>query len=454
MESSRRFLRLVSCGLAVLLVFFCTGLAVAQSPNGTPHAMRGAGLDLAPSNPVGMPGTTGGLPGGSDTLSLSSRMFPDILPTIPGLEFSYLHSFNKYKRWSRLLVEYVRPVRLSPSTTLYGEIHGTLYNPGRSWSSWTDAIDLSAGGGYRRRFGDRSILGFHGFYDATRRRDQWYSSASAGGFMLAMLPGDDAIDLTVNWYGGANTGPFGVGSGGWGQGTFDGTVTYNHELWQGGPDLQLSLIGYAVGDQLRPVFYRETGYGARVRVASRDGMFRGFYMYENDSYFDEIHTVGVNLNVGFRLENLLALDSPIEKPTPIYASPRNLDYFQNVATGTERHLAKLRSDHGNCDYYKVGDCWNAIVGAWWPEFKSANNNGEPWNTPHWVSYVLEKVQNDDRCTEVAANNCLYFAYKTWDSWFECTSGGDWHWNSNPACTVMALKARPDDWGCCPTCCWE
>ncbi len=334
MESSRRCLRLVACVFAVLVVLFPAGSVSAQG------LMQGARLDLVPTNPFGMPGSTGGLPRGSDTLNLSSRMFPDILPTIPGLEISYLHSFGKHDRWSRLLVEYVRAVRFGVNTSFYGEIHGTLHDLGRSWSSWTGRIDLSAGGGYRRRFGDGAIVGVHGFYDATRLGDEWYSSPSAGGFMMTMLPGDDAIDLTVNWYGGGNTGQFGVGSGAWGQGTFDGTMTYYHELWEGGPDLQLALIGYKVGHQLRPVYQRKSGYGARVQVASRDGMFRGFYMYENDRYIKGIHTVGLYLHVGFRLDNLFALESPIERPTPIFSSPRRLDYWQSVASGTERHLRK------------------------------------------------------------------------------------------------------------------
>ncbi len=304
--------------------------------------MRGSGLDLAPSNPFGMPGTTGGLSGGSDTLNLSSRMFSHILPTIPGLEFTYLHTFGKNDRWSRLLVEYVRPVRLAVDSTLYGEIHGILWEPFRSWPSWGENIDFSAGGGYRRQFGDRAVLGVHGFYDATCRYDRWHSSASVGGFLVTMLPGDDAIDLTVNWYGGMNTGLLGVGSGAWGNGTFDGTMTYYHELWDGGPDLQLCLIGYEVDEAMRPVHLREGGYRARVQVATRDGRFRGFYMYENDRSLKEIHTLGVNFNIGFRLENLLAGESPIEKPTPIFSSPRNLDHWTTVAGGTETHLGKNR----------------------------------------------------------------------------------------------------------------
>lgn len=69
-------------------------------------------------------------------------------------------------------------------------------------------------------------------------------------------------------------------------------------------------------------------------------MVRGFYMYENDRTLEAIHAVGVYLNVGFRLDNLLAMESPIEKPTPIFSSPRNLERFQNVPNGTERHLVK------------------------------------------------------------------------------------------------------------------
>ena len=72
----------------------------------------GQGLDLAPTNPFGMPGTTAGLPQGSNSLYLNSGMFCDILPRISNLEIGYLYQFGNVistgrltglppKKWSR-----------------------------------------------------------------------------------------------------------------------------------------------------------------------------------------------------------------------------------------------------------------------------------------------------------------------------------------------------------------
>ena len=400
----------------LLTVPFLVGTLWAQGVtrflSGGPSTVPG-GLDLAPSDPLGLPGSSSTLSGESETLNISSRMFPDILSTIPGLEISYLHVFGTYDTWNRLSVEFVRPFRLDKDTTLYGEIHGILHEPfkGTWWSD--ERVDLSAGGGYRRRFGDGKMVGVHGFYDATRSHDSWFSSVSVGGFAMAMLPGDDAMDLTVNWYGGVNTGLFGVGPEAWEGGTFDGTVTYYHQLWNEGPDLQLSLVGYKVGDQFNPVYLREGGYAVRVQVASRDGMLRGFYMYEDDRRLKENHTVGVSLNVGFRLERLLAMESPIEKPTPIFQSPRNLGLWENVATGTERHLAKNRLRTAECDSRCAdGTCWR-LIRKWYLEYTSNWNNlhycppGVSVPLPkqeEWSAYFVPKAlaQCDDYCLQ-----CVY-----------------------------------------------
>jgi len=433
MEYSCRRLRLVSSGFAFLLISFvsCSVWAqgLPQSPYGAPSVVR-AGLDLAPSNPLGMPGASGGLPRGSDALNLSSRMFGDILPTIPGLEISYLHSFGEGGDSSRLLVDFVRPLRLGFSTTVYGEIHGIVHAPFQSWSSLDERIDLSVGGGYRRRFGDSAVAGVHGFYDATRGWDRWHSSASVGGFMAAVLPGNDAIDLTVNWYGGSNTGLYGVGSGAWGKGTFDGTITYYHELWDGGPDLQLALVGYRVDGLLSQVHLRERGYGAKMQVASRDGMFRGFYMYENDRLLSEIHTVGVYLNVGLRLENLLALESPIEKPTPIFSSPRNLAYWQNAATGAARHLKSNTLRVGQCHKGDCDSCWDKMS-HWYNEFKKSYPNRQWPPCDDWFSYVCRQARSTSECTNHGCQNCLYVVHLKGD--MSCISKMNIKWHWDPGC---------------------
>jgi len=401
------------------------------------------GLDLTPSNPLGLPGTTGGLPRGSDTLNLSSRMFPEILPAIPGLEISYLHSFGQGVDSSRLLVEFVRPVRLNSTTTIYGEAHGLLHD---FWSAemWSEEgrLDLAIGGGVRTRLGANTIVGAHAFYDATHQRGQWRSSASVGALMATILPGDDAIDLAVNWYGASSTDPliglFRQAA----KGSLDGTITYYHELWGGGPDLRLSVFGYSEDESQTTVHLRDRGYGGRIALASRDGMLRASYQYEHDSSLREVHTVGVNLNVGFRLENLLALQSPIENPTPIFSSPRNLDRWQNVSGGTERHLRKLTVGHSNCNWSDCGPCWDSIKRiyvAW-----ASNNPYLPLSA--WRSYITGGHAQGQICNN-SCMACIYFG-----SWWNRCTGEDYcidrkDFVGKSICTKYAIK-----WNTDPCCC--
>jgi len=400
-----------------------------------------SGLDLTPSNPLGMPGSTGGLPRGSDTLNLSSRMFPEILPTIPGLEISYLHSFGRGYDSSRLLVEFVRPFRMNATTTIYGEAHGLLHDfwRGDLWSE-DGRLDLAIGGGVRTRLGSKTIVGGHAFYDATHEREQWRSSASMGGVIATVLPGDDAIDLTLNWYGASSSDPllglFRQAA----KGSLDGTITYYHELWEGGPDLRLSAFGYSEDESVTSVHLRDRGYGGRVALATRDGMFRASYQCEHDSSLREVHTVGVNLNVGFRLENLLALESPIEKPTPIFASPRNLDRWQNVSRGTERHLRKGTIGRGNCDKGDCEDCWDTIKNKY-SDWKNDHPNLEYsiWKT------VLAGILNKAPCNEHGCSNCVFTILDIHEGWHSC------HCITvdcrETICTQIAIKRRPD-----PSCC--
>jgi len=400
------------------------------------------GLDLTPSNPLGMPGTTGGLPRGSDSLNLSSRMFPEILPTIPGLEISYLHSFGRGYDSSRLLVEFVRPVRLNSTTTVYGEAHGILHDfwNAKMWSE-DGRLDLAFGGGVRTRLGANTIVGAHAFYDATHERDQWRSSASVGALMASKLPGDDAIDITLNWYSGSSTDPliglFRQAA----KGSLDATITYYHELWGGGPDLRLAVFGYSEDESVTTVHQRDRGYGGRVALASRDGMLRASYQYEHDSSLREVHTVGVNLNVGFRLENLLALESPIENPTPIFSSPRNLDRWQNVATGTERHLRKSGVGARNCSSAACRYCWILI----WEEYKLFRKGGGK-SLYDWKEYLAPFLRLGT-CTSGNCGPCVYFVGRGADNRYWCSCVDDDCYGVQ--CTAISFANERDPY-CCST----
>ena len=144
-----------------------------QSPYSAPNVLRGGGLDLDPSNPLGMP--TGVGLRGSDSIYLNSGMFRDLLPLIPNLEVGYLYQFGNRHRTGRLSLDYVLPATVWDDRVIFAEAHGeftnfwkTLQRLFRSETSrfvgsvpytgtetrtdrgYPDRIDLSFGGGYRK----------------------------------------------------------------------------------------------------------------------------------------------------------------------------------------------------------------------------------------------------------------------------------------------------------------
>ncbi|MFC1836017.1 inverse autotransporter beta domain-containing protein, partial [Thermodesulfobacteriota bacterium] len=214
----------IVCALLLMLTLSATVLAqgLPQSPYSAPSVVRG-GLDLAPSNPFGMPGSTGGLSRGSDSIYLTDRMFRDILGPIPNLQVGYLYRFgSRYSRQSRLTLDYLLPVTFGDgNSALFGEAHGeftnfwdtissiwrravttptTITTTTTTRSSFNERTDLSFGGGYRTILNENTLLGVNGFFDTAKLGSRWYSSGGMGFEFAAILAGNDALDLTVNWY--------------------------------------------------------------------------------------------------------------------------------------------------------------------------------------------------------------------------------------------------------------
>ena len=298
MELPIRCLKLVTIALILLVLPFLVGRArtqgLPQSPYGAPSMVRG-GLDLPPSNPLGMP--TGFGQRGADSIYFSDRMFRDILPLIPNLQVGYLHSFGKSVRSERLTLDYLQPVNLTADSTLFGEAHTEFHD---FWKTLTGSakhrVDLSLGGGYRRIFRKHTLMGINGFYDTTRLGGVWYSSGSLGLELAALLPGNDAVDLRFNWYGNLFNSDVLADAFRKGPQNYDLQAAYSHELWERGPDLRLSATGYR--------FSSSSGiYGCRgaAELKTRDGMFSVKYEAAHDRVNKTYHTVGGFVNVGLRL---------------------------------------------------------------------------------------------------------------------------------------------------------
>ncbi len=326
-EYSRRCLTLIFVVFAVLIVPFLAGSVSAQG--GT----RRSGLDLAPSNLVGMPGTTAGLPQGSNSLYLNSGMFRDILGPIPNLEIGYLYQFGNKIRTGRLSLDYVLPATVRGDQAIFAEAHGEFTNfwktlqrllrSGNStttYSGYHERTDLSFGGGYRKLFGDSLMLGVNGFYDTSKLGRRWYGSGGLGFEMAALGAGNDLVELTFNYYGDIFQGRNSIiNAFRTGPSNFDVSARYSIELGDYGPDLRLKATGYQFD-----IGTRRYGWNTEAEVRTRNGMFSVKAGTGHDPVNGWYHTVGGFVNVGLDVSNLLNGKSPFEPPEPIFRSPRNL----------------------------------------------------------------------------------------------------------------------------------
>lgn len=285
---------------------------------------------MAPSNPLQAPGTSGPWSsGGSDSVVLSSAMFQGLLPPIPNLQFGYLYSFSNNYGSGRVTGDYLKPFSLNKESFVFGEAHAEGWNfwnsggtNGNSGGRVNNRVDVSLGGGYRKFFGNQALIGVNGFYDTTRLTGKWYSSGSLGFQAAWLLPGSDALDLNFNWYGKLLNGYQWINTFRHGPSNYDFEAGYSHEIWDGGPDLRLKIKGYSfdVGSTLR-------GWTGGAELKSRDGMFVLKYEAGYDRLDNTYQTIGGYVNVGFQMENLFKGESPFTAPTPVFRSPRNLNYM-------------------------------------------------------------------------------------------------------------------------------
>ena len=323
--------------LAFFIVCSSPLLAVSQGIQQTPYSAADAvrrGLpsiapDLTPSNPLGLPGSSVVGLRGSDSISISSGMFEGIIPNVPNLQLGYIYTFGSNVRAGSASIDYLLPFRFGADSTIYGEAHAEFQSfsyaqPGAE----NNSVELCLGGGYRRMFGNHTKIGIHSFFDTTRLSGNWYSSGSVGVETAALVAGHDAIDLNFNWYGQALDASF-LGNSlgynpatdevGFGPSNYDFQAGYSHELYDGGPDLRLSVTGYKfdIGSGVK-------GYYAGAELKSRDGVLVLKYDVGYDNSNQAYQAVSAFINMGFQLENLVSGESPFVMPKPLFRSPRNV----------------------------------------------------------------------------------------------------------------------------------
>jgi len=290
-------------------------------------------LDSAPSNPLGLPGGPFLGARGSDTIPISSGMFSGIIPRISNLELGFLYNFGNNVRMGRFSADYVLPFNLSCDSVIFGEAHGEWENFWKTptvsvtlgsgstvtTSGTSNRVDLSFGGGYRTMLGGGTLVGVNGFYDASRLFNTWYLSGGVGLEWAALLCGDAAIDLNVNWYGNLFTRDGLINAFRNRGGSYDIEAGYSQSLFNQAVDLRLKATGYQFD-------IGSTVYGWRTGadLTTRDGVFSLKYEYGHDKINGAYNTVGGFVNIGFQLENVLNGESPFTAPEPVFKSPRNL----------------------------------------------------------------------------------------------------------------------------------
>ena len=173
--------------LSLALVTSVSAQGLQQTPYSAANMVRGGpfggGLDLVPSNPLGLPGSTR-LPGGPESLYVSDGMLRGILPLIPNLQFGYLYDFgNNRVNSGRFTADYLLPFALSADSEIFGEAHtefqdfwNTLrsgFSSGTTNSAFNNRVDMSFGGGLRTFLRRDTLLGVNGFYDASRLGGTW-----------------------------------------------------------------------------------------------------------------------------------------------------------------------------------------------------------------------------------------------------------------------------------------
>ncbi len=329
---------LMSILLAVLGASAVGAQGIQSSPYSAPTAVRGLagnGLDLAPSNPLALPGSSAPGAGDSGSVYLSNGMLQGILGPIPNLQVGYLYSFGKNRiSAGRLTADYVLPISLGKGSTVFGEAHTEFTDFWKTFrGGFNNRVDMSFGGGFRRMLGDKTLVGVNGFSDSTRLGGTWYSSGGCGFEMAALLSGYDAVDLNFNWYGSLFSRSTILNAFRYGPSNFDFQAGYSHELWDHGPDLRLSATGYKF-DVGRPVY----GWNVGAELKSRDGMFVLKYQAGRDRLNQTYQTVGAFVNVGFRADNILRGESPFTMPEPIFRSPRNLATWLNRGLSSTRNF--------------------------------------------------------------------------------------------------------------------
>jgi hypothetical protein len=330
----------------ITLLFVSIGsLSQAQDINPAYRQLRTVvPVDLSPSKPTSLPGTSGPQFGGEvEAIPISSALVRDWLPVIPNLQFGFNYLFGRNLSQAWWSADYVLPVSLTSSDIVFGEAHvdsassastGGFPFLNNFWqqgpAGLQNRIDLSFGLGYRKLLGDNLLVGAYGFYDSTRLTGSWRSAGSAGFQAAANGPGDSAVDLNFNYYSDSYVGYDSRGSDfptfnffgaiSRGTGNYDFEAGVSQPLFNRAYDFRVKAAGYKYDIGNSKVYGLRSG----ADLTTADGVFKVSAEYGNDRLIGQYGQIGAYVNIGFQAENIVKGENPFTKPEPIFKSPRHL----------------------------------------------------------------------------------------------------------------------------------
>jgi hypothetical protein len=313
MTSRRRILSLK--GLTTLVVVGSVLVAAplgAQTPipsfgNGKPAAAASLGTPYfePPQQQRGM--TAGGSRSGDGgTIALNSSMLRGVVPNIPNLQWGYVLTVSEVQTQGRLLVDYMKPFRLSDKDLFFVETHGRFENLFKTLAGAKDKqIQFLAGGGYRRRLGN-VMFGLSAFYNTARLYGTWYASGLSNLEMAAVLPGNGIGEASFAYFGNLFSGTTGIF-----HDFREGRGDYKADLAYSQPVLDDQWILRLKGSAYQ--FFRlghVRGLSMTGDVRSKNGMYRLEYTAGKDQLSGRYHSLGAYLTVGFSFQELFARKNP------------------------------------------------------------------------------------------------------------------------------------------------
>jgi hypothetical protein len=229
------------------------------------------------------------------------------MPNIPNLQWGYVLTIGEVRTQSRLIIDYMKPFKLSDRDVIFFETHGRFENLLRVIAGAKDTqLQWLAGGGYRRRLPGNVMIGVSTFYNSARLYGTWYASGLSNLEMAALLPGNGAAEMSFTYFGNLFTGTQGIFRDfREGRGDYKVDIAYSQPVLDEKWALRLKGSGYQ--------FFRlghVRGLALTTELRSKDGMYRVEYIAGKDLLSGRYHSIGAYLTVGFSFQKLFSRENP------------------------------------------------------------------------------------------------------------------------------------------------